>query len=100
MKDRLGEEIHRYTKQIYQSQRSDGSWRFCFQSGSMTNAYMILLIKSLNLEEKDLMDDLSCCLLSTQHESGAWQLFPDNQGNLSATVEAILHYFVRQAYKA
>ncbi|WP_342707773.1 squalene--hopene cyclase [Anaerobacillus alkalilacustris] len=70
-------------------QRADGSWRFCFETGVKTDAYMIILLKSLNHQDEELIKKLVKRLLSIQSTNGAWKEFYDEEeGNLSATIEA------------
>lgn len=66
------------------------SQRMDFESGLMTDAYMIFLLRVLGLEEVDVIRQLSACILSLQNDSGFWSLFYDEplSGYLSATVEA------------
>jgi sporulenol synthase len=70
-------------------QSGDGSWRFCFESGVMTDAYMIIILRTLQLEDDLWIRTLHQRIRSKQSSSGAWRVYPDEQeGNLSATVEA------------
>ena len=74
---------------LRKSQNDDGSWRYCFESGPMTDAYMIILLRSLNYEDEGLIQKLVQRLLSLQNQNGTWKLFYDEtEGNLSATIEA------------
>ncbi len=74
---------------LKEMQSTDGSWRFCFESGPLPDALMIILLRSLKLKDEPLIKELVQKLLYTQEENGAWKLFHDEkEGNLSATVEA------------
>lgn len=84
----IKEEIERIVYQLEGIQSSDGTWRFCFEGSVMTDAYFIILIKTLQLQEDKLVKDLAERIASKQAENGAWKLFKDDDGNLSATVEA------------
>ncbi|WP_273368839.1 prenyltransferase/squalene oxidase repeat-containing protein [Alicyclobacillus herbarius] len=77
-------------RRLEKIQAGDGSWRYCFESGPMTDAYMILLLRALGLDEVDVIRQLSDRILSLQNDKGAWSLFHDepSSGNISATVEA------------
>ncbi|WP_206922636.1 terpene cyclase/mutase family protein [Alicyclobacillus suci] len=77
-------------RQLENNQATDGSWRYCCESGPMTDAYMILLLRALGLDDKDVIQPLSSRILSLQNDHGAWSLFHDEPGwgNLSATVES------------
>lgn len=82
-------ELHRLQSILLQTQKPDGSWPFCFESGILTDAYMIILIRSLGLNEESLIDQLTMRLLSCQEQNGSWKLYHDEgNGNLSATIDA------------
>jgi sporulenol synthase len=78
------------TKKLVTNQSKDGSWRFCFESGVMTDAYTIIALRSLKMEEEPWIRALYQRIISKQELNGAWKVFPDEQeGNLSATIEAV-----------
>jgi sporulenol synthase len=78
------------TKKLITNQSEDGSWRFCFESRVMTDAYTIILLRSLKMEDEPWIRALHQRIRSKQEPNGAWKVFPDEQeGNLSATVEAV-----------
>jgi sporulenol synthase len=78
------------TKKLITNQSEDGSWRFCFESGVMTDAYTIITLRSLKIEDEPLIRALHQRIRSKQEPNGAWKVYPDEQeGNLSATVEAV-----------
>lgn len=82
-------EIGRLTEELLRLQKEDGSWRFCFENGTLTDACMIIVLRTLELPEEDLIRQLHDRLLSAQQANGAWKVFDDEEeGNLSATVEA------------
>lgn len=82
--------IDQITSKLQQMQQKDGSWRLCFETGPMTDAYMILLLRSLQrTEDERLIRMLAKRMIDMQEENGAWKLFYDEQdGNMEATVEA------------
>ncbi|MCL7745504.1 squalene--hopene cyclase [Halalkalibacter alkaliphilus] len=82
--------IEELIQTLRSEQSNDGSWRYCFESGPMTDAYTIILLRSLeNDQEEWFIQQLVKRLLHKQEKSGAWKLYHDEQeGNLSATVEA------------
>ncbi|MGD6967100.1 squalene--hopene cyclase [Rossellomorea vietnamensis] len=89
MEDIIEEQITRIRDRFTAGQQSDGSWHYCFENSLMTDAYMIVLIKSLGIKKKKLTEELGGRLLSTQSTQGHWKIFYDeDEGNLSATVEA------------
>lgn len=88
MKGHVSKMIDELTVEIQSRQADDGSFRFCFENSLMTDANMILLLKTFT-KEKALINDLADRLASLQHRDGYWQLFEDEEGNISATIEAV-----------
>ncbi|WP_026695380.1 terpene cyclase/mutase family protein [Peribacillus kribbensis] len=80
--------INKLIQQIREHQLADGKWEYCFESGPMTDAYFILMLRSLGVEEEILVQKLSQRLKNIQHSNGSWCVFEDDGGNLSATIEA------------
>lgn len=77
--------IERFKK----DQSHDGSWAYPFETGCSTDAYMIILLRTLSINDEDLIRGIAARLTSKQEKNGAWKLFYDEgDGNLSATVEA------------
>lgn len=82
-------EINRLVEGLKKKQVQDGSWRFCFEGPPMTDAYMIILLRSLKIEDEKFIQKLVRRLESLQSENGTWKIYHDEkEGNLSATVEA------------
>ncbi|BAU28520.1 sporulene cyclase [Aneurinibacillus soli] len=82
-------EINRLITVVKNHQANDGSWRYCVEGSVMTDAYMIILLRTLNINNEDLIRRLTERVASKQEQNGAWKLFYDEEGgNLSATVEA------------
>ncbi|WP_232735640.1 squalene--hopene cyclase [Alteribacter populi] len=92
--DRLNKDVTKTIDTLVQELRAmqvnDGSWRFCFETGPMTDAYTIILLRTLEYEgEEWLIKQLVERLLHKQEKNGAWKLFRDEkEGHLSVTVEA------------
>lgn len=88
--DQAKREMDRLTEQLKSLQQADGSWRMCAESGPMTEAYMIVLLRALQRDDEPLIALLSERLLKRQLPSGAWRLYEDEPegGNVSATAEA------------
>ncbi|MCH5584635.1 squalene--hopene cyclase [Shimazuella sp. AN120528] len=83
--------INHLMHELIQKQQADGKWAFCFESGIMTDAYMILLMKVLDKKDDTLEQLLVDRILALQTPNGTWTSFPDEKaGNPSATVEACL----------
>ncbi|MDN3018665.1 squalene--hopene cyclase [Paenibacillus sp. BSR1-1] len=74
---------------LRKDQSPDGSWNYPFETGLSTDAYMIILLRSLELNDEELIQGLAKRILSRQEKNGSWKLFYDEgEGNLSLTVEA------------
>lgn len=72
---------------LKQNQQEDGSFVFCFESGPMTDAYMLLLLSSFH-DNKTMIRALQKRLITSQSIDGYWKQFPDDKGHLSSTIEA------------
>ncbi len=82
-------EINRIVNQLKKEQSPDGSWRYPFETGVATDAYMIILLRTLEINDEDLIKALVERIESKQQGNGAWKLFDDEgEGNVTATVEA------------
>ncbi|KAA0965526.1 squalene--hopene cyclase [Sporosarcina sp. ANT_H38] len=81
--------ISQLVNQLKNDQTPNGSWNYPFESGITTDAYMIILLRSLEINDENLISELTARILSKQETNGAWKLFHDEgDGNISATVEA------------
>ncbi|MGF9912445.1 squalene--hopene cyclase [Paenibacillus ehimensis] len=79
----------RLMQMLLTRQSQDGTWRFCFENGIVTDGYLILLLRSLNIKDENLIRRLANRIVSKQEADGAWKWFHDDgDGHLSATVEA------------
>ncbi|MDQ0338851.1 sporulenol synthase [Caldalkalibacillus uzonensis] len=88
MKQLVEQEIERIVNLLVTSQQTDGSWRYCFESGALTDAFMIFLLRSLKINDESLISNLAARIARLQQEDGAWSLYHDEGGNLSATIQA------------
>lgn len=85
----VDEEIRRLTSILIQLQKPDGSWHFCFENGRTIDAYLIILFRTLNIQNEVLIQQLHDRILNDQQPEGGWKLYHDEkEGNLSASVEA------------
>lgn len=81
-------EIGRITELLTRMQAQDGSWRFCYENVVLTEAYMILLLRTLEDSDEAVIRQLHNRLLAAQYPDGSWRAYPDEDGgNLSATIE-------------
>ena len=89
MTDRIEQLISHLVQQLKIDQTADGSWNYPFETGVSTDAYMIILLRSLEINDENLIRELTERILSKQEANGAWKLFFDEgDGNVSATTEA------------
>jgi len=85
---------------LRKDQTSDGSWAYPFETGISTDCYMIILLRSLEINDEKFISELTERILSRQLNNGAWRLFFDEgDGNLSATVEAYYALLYSKMYK-
>ncbi|MDR9856396.1 squalene--hopene cyclase [Paenibacillus sp. VCA1] len=86
---KVDEAIGELTDFLTKRQREDGSWHFCFENGIAIDAYMIILLRILDVPNEKIIRELHDRILNEQQEDGCWRLYPDEkEGNLSASVEA------------
>lgn len=86
--EKVQAEINRYMTRIQSEQQEDGSWRYDFETGPMTDASMMILISSLYPEEQELLSQLAQRLVHKQADGGEWKQYDDDDGHLSSTIEA------------
>ena len=81
--------IKQLTQQLKSDQTTEGSWDYPFETGISTDAYMIILLRTLEINDEELIVQLTERISSKQETNGAWKLYYDEDGgNVSATVEA------------
>ncbi|WP_442595514.1 squalene--hopene cyclase [Neobacillus sp. D3-1R] len=82
-------EMDRIIDILKKDQDVDGSWNYPFETGISTDAYMIILLRTLEVDDEELVKQLVERILNKQETNGAWKLYYDEEeGNLTATVEA------------
>ena len=82
-------EIDRLVQQLKMAQTPEGTWTYAFEAGVTTDAYMIILLKVLEIEDEPLIASLVRRIESKQEANGSWKLFQDERdGNLSITIQA------------
>ncbi|MFC7062051.1 hypothetical protein [Halobacillus seohaensis] len=55
---------------MQEKQSKDGTWRYCFEGSPMTDAYMIILLRSLVINDEELIWKLVKRIQSKQIENG------------------------------
>jgi sporulenol synthase len=89
MKKKIADGMNQIIEILKRDQSSDGSWNYPFETGISTDAYMIILLRTLEINDEILIQELTERILSKQGENGAWKLFHDEgDGNLTATLES------------
>ncbi|WP_423802649.1 squalene--hopene cyclase [Neobacillus sp. SAB-20_R2A] len=74
---------------LRKDQSPDGSWDYPFDTGISTDAFTIILLRTLEIHDEELIEGLCRRILSKQEKNGAWKLFYDEgNGNVSSTLEA------------
>jgi sporulenol synthase len=86
--ENIQKEVEQLIQHIKEHQSLDGTWKCCFESGPMTDAYLLMMLRVLKIDDEKLIYKLYQRLINTQQPNGAWGLYEDEEGNLSATVEA------------
>ncbi|OXM82752.1 squalene--hopene cyclase [Paenibacillus rigui] len=87
--DEVSHAIRQMTENLLKLQQSDGSWRFCFENGILTDAYMIITLRVLDMNDESLIRRLHARILNEQQADGSWKVFHDEkEGSLSTTVDA------------
>ncbi|ADU32386.1 terpene cyclase/mutase family protein [Evansella cellulosilytica] len=89
IRDKLTNFQQQLIEDVRVKQLNDGQWKFPCESGPLTDAYMIVLLKLIDTRHEHLIKQLVDRLLYTQANNGAWKLYEDEKdGNISATIEA------------
>lgn len=89
-KEMIIREIETRIEKLTDLQLNNGSWKFCFEGGLMTDAFMIITLRSLQIKNEEvLIKKLTDRIMHLQSEEGTWKAYPDELGgNLSSTVQA------------
>lgn len=89
VKERIQEGMNQIIAALKMDQSQRGSWDYAFETGVATDCYMIILLRTLEINEEKLIQGLAKRIISKQEKNGSWKLFHDeNSGNITATVEA------------
>nr|WP_026092453.1 squalene--hopene cyclase [Calidifontibacillus oryziterrae] len=89
MNNRIQAGMNSIIEILRKDQSANGSWNYPFETGIATDCYMIILLRTLEIHEENLIKRLVDRILNKQEKNGAWKLFYDEgEGNNSATLEA------------
>ncbi|MCM3005324.1 squalene--hopene cyclase [Priestia koreensis] len=80
--------IQKRIAELRKWQQPDGRWRFCFEGSIMTNAFVIILLRTLQVKEEKVIKQLATYIRNRQHPNGYWNTAPDEKGHLTSTVLA------------
>ena len=84
----LHDEIKQLAMFLSKQQQLDGTWRYCFENSTIIDAYVIILLRSLNYDDEALIQSLHQRIASEQHTDGYWSLYSDEKnGNLASTID-------------
>lgn len=85
----VDQEIQRIVSILMRSQTNDGSWKYAFETGIITDAYTIILLRMFNINDEHFIQSLKDRILHKQTKEGVWKLFRDQpKGDLSSTILA------------
>ncbi|GIP14750.1 squalene--hopene cyclase [Paenibacillus montaniterrae] len=83
--------INQLSEFLIEQQQSDGTWRFCFENGTIIDAYMIILLRAVRYPDESIIRQLHQRIVNEQHQDGYWALYQDEEnGNLAATIDNVL----------
>ncbi|MFE4809706.1 squalene--hopene cyclase [Peribacillus simplex] len=89
MGHRVNEEMNRIVDQFIRDQSDEGSWQYPFETGIGTDCHMIILLRTLEINDEAFIKELVERIAGKQQKDGSWGLFYDEgKGNLTSTVEA------------
>jgi len=80
--------IQELVEKLLRRQQPNGTWVFTFDNGTIIDAYVIIVLRLLNYEQEELIQQLHSRIAKDQHRDGYWQLYADeHNGNLTATID-------------
>lgn len=89
MGHRVNEEMNRIVDQFIRDQSDEGAWQYPFETGIGTDCHMIILLRTLEINDEAFIKELVERIAGKQQKDGSWGLFYDEgKGNLTSTVEA------------
>lgn len=98
MNEAAAKAIVEITSAVLSEQAGDGHYTYCFENSLSTDVSMILLLHSFT-KDVSTVNRLCTRLASLQQEEGWWSLYHDEEGNLSATIEASFALLYTGFYK-
>ncbi|MBY6035763.1 squalene--hopene cyclase [Fictibacillus nanhaiensis] len=96
----LEKEIYKRCNTLLSLQKPDGTWHFCFENSIITDAYMLILLRTIGYQNEKLIKQLADRILYMQSQDSLWRAYPDEEpANLSATIQAYTALLYSQHYK-
>jgi sporulenol synthase len=100
VRGRVTKTIQHLVENLRKDQSPDGAWHYPFETGISTDAYMIILLRTLEINDEVLIKSLCERMIQKQEDNGAWKLFFDeHSGNLTPTLEAYYALLYSGYYK-
>ncbi|WP_353625920.1 hypothetical protein [Bacillus sp. JCM 19041] len=88
-------------EKLRNDQSESGSWEYPFEAGTFTDAYMIVLLRTLEINDEPFIKSLVERVVSRQERNGTWKLFKDDgDGNVTSTVEGYYALLYSGYYQA
>ncbi|MCM3718856.1 squalene--hopene cyclase [Fictibacillus phosphorivorans] len=82
-------------------QKPDGTWRFCFENPLITDAYMLILLRTLEYRNEKIIKQITDRIRSQQSPDGLWRVYSNEEpANLSATIQAYTALLYSRYYKS
>jgi len=98
-KKKIESEIYKRCNSLLSQQEVDGTWRYCFENSVITDAYMLILLRTIDYKKESLIKRIAERILSKQSQDGLWRIYPDEEpANLSATIQAYTALLYAQSF--
>ncbi len=66
MLDKVNIKLHDLIEKVRKDQSPNGSWKYPFETGISTDCYMIIILRSLEINDEKLVQQLTERILSRQ----------------------------------
>lgn len=83
----IDEIITKAARHLMDRQEPDGYWSECFDTGVMADAQTLISLALLGISDPDWAEPLLLRIRSHQRWDGSWGVHPEDEGDLSTTVE-------------
>ncbi|MCM3776478.1 terpene cyclase/mutase family protein [Fictibacillus phosphorivorans] len=94
-------DVHKRCNELLSMQKPDGTWRFCFENPLITDAYMLILLRTLEYRNEKIIKQITDRIRSQQSPDGLWRVYSNEEpANLSATIQAYTALLYSRYYKS